>query len=236
MGGWFNIQYMKEPSLTKKSGLGMGAAAIGDSLMKLGQIGIDKQRVDDDKVNKERDYQLNVDRMKADKEYRENSLAVDRDRNNALAKYHDDLVQEKREVREQKAREDAANIGLFRKRFADQTKGLSDEEVLAFGRNMDKFAKQGKSVNLNKVAVFTDGNGDKIGIFEAGGQIIKQNFGKAESKNKGGLGDDWVEVDADTYREHADTGQAKNTKDGFYVKKSVLQNLNKRRDGYNEEM
>ena len=44
----FNIEYLKAPEYSKGAGIGAGFAALGDSLMKIGQIGKERQKIDDE--------------------------------------------------------------------------------------------------------------------------------------------------------------------------------------------
>ena len=44
----FNIDYLRAPEYSKGAGIGAGFAALGDSLVKIGQIGKERQKVDDE--------------------------------------------------------------------------------------------------------------------------------------------------------------------------------------------
>ena len=44
----FNIEYLRAPEYSKGAGIGAGFAALGDSLMKIGQIGKERQKIDDE--------------------------------------------------------------------------------------------------------------------------------------------------------------------------------------------
>ena len=59
MAGWFNIDYLRDPSFMKSAGGGNGYAAMGDVLSKFGGI-----------INAERDrkYQLEQDKLKNERE------------------------------------------------------------------------------------------------------------------------------------------------------------------------
>lgn len=59
MAGWFNIDYLRDPSFMKSAGGGSGYTAMGDVLSKFGGI-----------INAERDrkYQLEQDRLKNERE------------------------------------------------------------------------------------------------------------------------------------------------------------------------
>ena len=63
MAGWFNIDYLRDPSFMKSAGGGSGYTAMGDVLSKFGGI-----------INAERDrkYQLEQDRLKNERESNKN--------------------------------------------------------------------------------------------------------------------------------------------------------------------
>lgn len=44
----FNIDYLRPPEYSKGAGIGAGFAALGDSLVKIGQIGKERQKIDDE--------------------------------------------------------------------------------------------------------------------------------------------------------------------------------------------
>ena len=44
----FNINYLRPPEYSKGAGIGAGFAAFGDSLVKIGQIGKERQKIDDE--------------------------------------------------------------------------------------------------------------------------------------------------------------------------------------------
>ena len=63
MAGWFNIDYLRDPSFMKSAGGGNGYTAMGDVLSKFGGI-----------INAERDrkYQLEQDKLKNERESKKN--------------------------------------------------------------------------------------------------------------------------------------------------------------------
>ena len=63
MAGWFNIDYLKDPSFIKSAGGGNAYTAMGDVLSKFGGI-----------INAERDrkYQVEQDRLKNERENNKN--------------------------------------------------------------------------------------------------------------------------------------------------------------------
>lgn len=67
MAGWFNIDYLRDPSFMKSAGGGNGYTAMGDVLSKFGGI-----------INAERDrkYQLEQDKLKNERESAKNSAEL----------------------------------------------------------------------------------------------------------------------------------------------------------------
>lgn len=63
MAGWFNIDYLRDPSFMKSAGGGSGYTAMGDVLSKFGGI-----------INAERDrkYQMEQDKLKNERESNKN--------------------------------------------------------------------------------------------------------------------------------------------------------------------
>ena len=78
MAGWFNIDYLRDPSFMKSAGGGSGYTAMGDVLSKFGGI-----------INAERDrkYQLEQDRLKNERESKKVESEVNK--NNSYVDYND---------------------------------------------------------------------------------------------------------------------------------------------------
>ena len=226
----FNIDYLRAPEYSKGAGIGAGFAALGDSLVKRGQIGKERQKIDDenqryqdeklfrndelnfrknshaetmkaktdelawdkDKFGKEQEWnkkKLDMEMLRADKD-----RAVDWARANAQAGYYGSLAQERTDKLNRQKQEDAANVAAYRQFFPNETKGKSDEEVLAIGNIMQRF-----------------------------------------SSNKAAPGNEsWVKVDAATYNEYAHLGVTKNSKDGYYLDKNFVDELAKESDARRE--
>ena len=77
MAGWFNIDYLRDPSFMKSAGGGSGYTAIGDVLSKFGGI-----------INAERDrkYQLEQDKLKNERESKKVESEVNK--NNSYVDYN----------------------------------------------------------------------------------------------------------------------------------------------------
>lgn len=77
MAGWFNIDYLRDPSFMKSAGGGNGYTAMGDVLSKFGGI-----------INAERDrkYQLEQDKLKNERESKKVESEVNK--NNSYVDYN----------------------------------------------------------------------------------------------------------------------------------------------------
>lgn len=67
----FNIEYLKAPEYSKGAGIGAGFAAFGDSLMKIGQIGKERQKIDDENARYQEEKLFKNDELN----FRKNSHA-----------------------------------------------------------------------------------------------------------------------------------------------------------------
>ena len=93
---------------------------------------------DKDKFGKEQEWnkkKLDMEMLRADKD-----RAVDWARANAQAGYYGSLAQERTDKLNRQKQEDAANVAAYRQFFPNETKGKSDEEVLAIGNIMQRFS------------------------------------------------------------------------------------------------
>lgn len=55
MSKWFNINYLRAPEMSKNAGIGAAFGALGDSLMKLGQIGAQREKIETENERDARD-------------------------------------------------------------------------------------------------------------------------------------------------------------------------------------
>lgn len=226
----FNIEYLKAPEYSKGAGIGAGFAALGDSLIKIGQIGKERQKIDDENVryqeeklfkNDELNFRKNshADEMKA----KADELAWDKDKFGKEQEWNN----KKLDMDILKADKDRA-VDLIRANAqAGYYGSLAQERV-------DKLNRQ-KQEDAANVAAYrqlfpneTKGKSDAEVL--AIGNIM-QRF----SSNKAAPGDEsWVKVDAATYNEYAHLGVTKNSKDGYYLNKNFVDELAKESDARRE--
>ncbi|QCD52521.1 hypothetical protein [Campylobacter sp. RM16192] len=161
MSRGFNIEYLRAPEFSKGAGVGAAFGAIGDSLMKLGQIGANRQKIDDEKQRYADEKNFNqtkfdweiqkhkedsdFNRLKFDKELlaKQAELEVTKGYYDTLGKKYLSEEQERTHKRQQQEAEKAANISMLRKMYPQATKDWSDEEVFAYG-NLRQKEKDGK--------------------------------------------------------------------------------------------
>lgn len=60
---YFDIRYLREPSINRGAALGQGVAAIGDSLVKLGELGRAREKFDSDLARQARAEKIEADKF-----------------------------------------------------------------------------------------------------------------------------------------------------------------------------
>lgn len=226
----FNIEYLKAPEYSKGAGIGAGFAALGDSLMKIGQIGKERQKIDDENQryqeeklfkNDELNFRKNshADEMKA----KADELAWNKDKfgkEQEWDKYKlsmDTLRADKdRAVDWARANAQAGYYGSLAQERVDKLNRQKQEDAANVAAYRQFFPNETKG--KSDAEVLAIGN-------------IMQRF----SSNKAAPGDEsWVKVDAATYNEYAHLGVTKNSKDGYYLNKNFVDELAKESDARRE--
>lgn len=226
----FNIEYLKAPEYSKGAGIGAGFAAFGDSLMKIGQIGKERQKIDDENQryqdeklfrNDELNFRKNshAETMKA----KADELVYQKDKDEKDRIYN----QKKLDMEMLRADKDRAVDWARANAQAGYYGSLAQERVDKLNRQ-----KQEDAANVAAYRQFfpneTKGKSDAEVL--AIGNIM-QRF----SSNKAAPGDEsWVKVDAATYNEYAHLGVTKNSKDGYYLNKNFVDELAKESDARRE--
>lgn len=226
----FNIEYLKAPEYSKGAGIGAGFSALGDSLMKIGQIGKERQKIDDENQryqeeklfkNDELNFRKNshADEMKA----KADELAWDKDKFGKEQEWNnkkldmDILKADKdRAVDWARANAQAGYYGSLAQERTDKLNRQKQEDAANVAAYRQFFPNETKG--KSDAEVLAIGN-------------IMQRF----SSNKAAPGDEsWVKVDAATYNEYAHLGVAKNSKDGYYLDKNFVDELAKESDARRE--
>ena len=226
----FNIEYLRAPEYSKGAGIGAGFAAFGDSLMKIGQIGKERQKIDDENQryqdeklfrNDELNFRKNshAETMKA----KADELAWDKDKFGKEQEWNkyklsmDPLRADKdRAVDWARANAQAGYYGSLAQERTDKLNRQKQEDAANVAAYRQFFPNETKG--KSDAEVLAIGN-------------IMQRF----SSNKAAPGDEsWVKVDAATYNEYAHLGVAKNSKDGYYLNKNFVDELAKESDARRE--
>lgn len=226
----FNIDYLRAPEYSKGAGIGAGFAAFGDSLMKIGQIGKERQKIDDENQRYQEEKLFKNDELN----FRKNSHAE------TMKAKADELVYQKdKDEKDRIYNQKKLDMEMLR---ADKDRAVdwarANAQAGYYGslaqERTDKLNRQ-KQEDAANVAAYrqffpneTKGKSDAEVL--AIGNIM-QRF----SSNKAAPGDEsWVKVDAATYNEYAHLGVAKNSKDGYYLNKNFVDELAKESDARRE--
>ena len=226
----FNSDYLRAPEYSKGAGIGAGFAAFGDSLMKIGQIGKERQKIDDENQRYQEEKLFKNDELN----FRKNSHAE------TMKAKADELAWDKDKFgKEQEWNKKKLDMEILR---ADKDRAVdwarANAQAGYYGslaqERADKLNRQ-KQEDAANVAAYrqffpneTKGKSDAEVL--AIGNIM-QRF----SSNKAAPGDEsWVKVDASIYNEYAHLGVAKNSKDGYYLNKNFVDELAKESDARRE--
>ena len=222
--GYFNIEFLRRPELSPlspKAGYAAGLGAAANSVKEIGDIGLNRQKIDDE-----------------NKRYQEEKLFRNDELNFRKSSHADTMRAKSDELAYQKDKDEKDRIFNEKKLSMDVLKANSDREVdmarvntqanyynsLAQERT-DKLNRQKQEDAANVAAYrqfFPNETKDKSDEEVLAIGNIMQRF----SKNKDTAGeDDWVKVNAATYNEYAHLGVARNTKDGYYLNKNFVDEL-----------
>ncbi|MDL0089855.1 hypothetical protein [Campylobacter gastrosuis] len=212
--GWFNIHYL--PEQKTNGGFGAVLSNLGDSFLKLGQINREQEAIDIKKQQNDFEKERFAYQKEADKEDRafkikqqeiSNDIArkkLDIDMINAknTADYKKELAADRalklsllQDEKAQKTQDRLNSITAMRKLYPEQTKGLSDDEIIAVGNQIEKLYQSQKNAISNDDWVSVDkdfyneyaadakGN---IKSTEKNGFVAKRSYveGIRNSKNK----------------------------------------------------
>lgn len=226
----FNINYLRPPEYSKGAGIGAGFAAFGDSLVKIGQIGKERQKIDDENQryqeeklfkNEELNFRKNshAETMKA----KADELAWDKDKFGKEQEWNkyklsmDTLRADKdRAVDWARANAQAGYYGSLAQDRVDKLNRQKQEDAANVAAYRQFFPDETKG--KSDAEVLAIGN-------------IMQRF----SRSKTTPGEEsWIKVNAATYNEYAHLGVAKSSKDGYYLDKNFVDELAKESDARRE--
>lgn len=211
------LNYLPQPGMSSKAGLGLGFAKFGESIAKIGDIGYDeKKRRRDESVE---DMKLGF--AKGANTRAEESHALSKEqvqKNIETLDFNLKTMQDKKADKETKKK---ATVSVFRTLHPNATKNFNDEEVEVFAAEIDKFLP--KNEKITKLDTRVTPKGNKILTYESGGKIYERNMGKVKTdwnpkKSSSDIPEGHVSVGKEFYEDYADKGMVKISKDGrFYA-------------------
>ena len=226
----FNIDYLRPPEYSKGAGIGAGFAALGDSLVKIGQIGKERQKIDDENQRYQDEKLFRNDELN----FRKNSHAE------TMKAKTDELAWDKDKFgKEQEWNKKKLDMEMLR---ADKDRAVdwarANAQAGYYGslaqERTDKLNRQKQEDAANVAAYRQFSPNETKGKSDAEVLAIG-NIMQRFSSNKTAPGDEsWVKVDAATYNEYAHLGVAKNSKDGYYLNKNFVDELAKESDARRE--
>ena len=226
----FNIDYLRAPEYSKGAGIGAGFAALGDSLVKIGQIGKERQKIDDENQRYQDEKLFKNDELN----FRKNSHAE------TMKAKADELAWDKDKFgKEQEWNKKKLDMEMLR---ADKDRAVdwarANAQAGYYGslaqEHTDKLNRQ-KQEDAANVAAYRQFFPDETKGKSDAEVLAIGNIMQRFSKNKAAPGDEsWVKVDAATYNEYAHLGVAKNSKDGYYLNKNFVDELAKESDARRE--
>ena len=226
----FNINYLRPPEYSKGAGIGAGFAAFGDSLVKIGQIGKERQKIDDENQRYQDEKLLKKDELNFRKNVhaetmkaKADELAWDKNKFNKTQEWNNKKLDmemlradKDREVDWARAKAQAGYYGLLAQDRVDKLNRQKQEDAANVAAYRQFFPDETKG--KSDAEVLAIGN-------------IMQRF----SKNKTAPGEEsWIKVNAATYNEYAHLGVAKSSKDGYYLDKNFVDELAKESDARRE--
>jgi hypothetical protein len=226
----FNIDYLRAPEYSKGAGIGAGFAALGDSLVKIGQIGKERQKIDDENARYQEEKIYKYD----DLNFRKNSHADEMKAKADELGYQKDRDEKDRIYNQKKL--DMEMLRADKDRAVDWAR--ANAQAGYYGslvqEHTDKLNRQ-KQEDAANVAAYRQFFPDETKGKSDAEVLAIGNIMQRFSKNKAAPGDEsWVKVDAATYNEYAHLGVTKNSKDGYYLNKNFVDELAKESDARRE--
>lgn len=198
------------------AGIGAGLGAFGQTMSNLGQLSLDDKKAKNEEAfqNAKLTLAQNADK-RGDTELRLKEKEVT-GKNDYYAS---------KEAREQaKVLQEALDkknmAGAFRALHPKATANLNDEEIMAWGKDIDKVLP--KDAKIDKLDTRVTPEGNKILTYMQDGQIVERNMGKVktdwnESKKSSEIPEGWVSVGKDFQIDYGHEGNTRLIKDGRYI-------------------
>lgn len=203
------LNYLPQPGMSAGAGIGAGLGALGKSISDLGQLSLDEK----ERARKESFENTKLNLMQKESDLKEMEVT-------GKNKYYDDKVKETQQERLDKAIKAKNMVAAFRVAHPNATKNMSDDELMAWGNDIDKLLPKDKKIDKIDTRVTPDG--DKMLTYMEDGVIKERNMGKVktdwnESKKSSDIPQGWISVGTKFHEDYGHEGNTKLLKDGRYI-------------------
>lgn len=186
-----------------------GLGSLGQTMSSLGQLSLDEK----ERARKESFENTKLNLMQKESDLKEMEVT-------GKNKYYDDKVKETQQERLDKAIKAKNMVAAFRVAHPNATKNMSDDELMAWGNDIDKLLPKDKKIDKIDTRVTPDG--DKMLTYMEDGVIKERNMGKVktdwnESKKSSDIPANWISTGFDFYQKHKKGGTFKQTGDGRFI-------------------
>ncbi|WP_298704236.1 hypothetical protein [uncultured Campylobacter sp.] len=177
---YFDIRYLREPSINRGAALGQGVAAIGDSLVKLGELGHAREKFDSDLARQARAEKMEADKFDwlknmdtknyglKEKELNYDILKGDRSYGLEKQKLDHTIFKDNRDYNLGVAKLNAELTEQGRKRIEDAEKAKAEREQDAIGiaAMRKKFPNATKGMSDDEIKFFVKKNFNSLNDME----------------------------------------------------------------------
>ncbi|WP_297921033.1 hypothetical protein [uncultured Campylobacter sp.] len=177
---YFDIRYLREPSINRGAALGQGVAAIGDSLTKLGELGHAREKLDADLARQARAEKMEADKFDwlknmdtknyglKEKELNYDILKGDRSYGLEKQKLDHTIFKDNRDYNLGVAKLNAELTEQGRKRIEDAEKAKAEREQDAIGiaAMRKKFPNATKGMSDDEIKFFVKKNFNSLNDME----------------------------------------------------------------------
>lgn len=162
------LQYLPQPGMSAGAGVGSALGSLGKTASDLGQLSLDEK----ERKNKAETENLKLSLMQKADTRADGELKLNQDK---LAFQKDETQAEKLD----KALKARNMVAAFRAAHPNATKHFNDEQLMAWGNDIDKLLP--KDEKIDKIDARVTPDGDKILTFMQGGKIVEKNMGKVKT-------------------------------------------------------
>lgn len=211
-----SLGYLPQPGMSSGAGIGSALGAFGQTMSTLGQLTIDDKKAKNEEALQNAKLTL---AQNADKRG-DTELTLKEKEITGKNDYYASKEAREQAKLVQEALDKKNMVGAFRALHPKATANLSDEELMAWGKDIDKVLP--KDAKIDKLDARITPEGDKILTYMQDGQILEKNMGKVktdwnEKKKSSDIPEGWISVGKDFHQEYGHEGNTKLIKDGRYI-------------------